>query len=41
MQDGITVFYTVLWAVLSAVSYHDLRVVKEGIETKDIAAAFD
>ena len=37
----VTVFYTVLWAVLSAVSYHDLRVVKEGIETKDIAAAFD
>lgn len=34
-------FSTALWAVMSAVSYHDLRVAKEGLDTERIAAVFD
>ena len=37
----VTVFFTALWAVVSAVGYHDLRVVKEGVGTEEIAAVFD
>lgn len=38
---ALAAFFTALWAVLSAVSYHDLRVVKEGVGTEEIAAVFD
>ncbi len=38
---AISAFFVALWAVVSAVSYHDLRVAKEGIGTEDIAAVFD
>ena len=37
----VTAFFTALGAVISAVGYHDLRVVKEGIGTEEIAAVFD
>lgn len=37
----VTAFFTALWAVVSAVGYHDLRVVKEGVGIEEIAAVFD
>ncbi len=37
----ITAFFTALGAVISAVGYHDLRVVKEGVGIEEIAAVFD
>jgi len=38
---AITAFFAALWAVVAAVSYHDLRIVKEGVGTEEIAAVFD
>jgi hypothetical protein len=38
---AVSAFFLALWAVVTAVSYHDLRVVKEGVGTEDIAAVFD
>ena len=37
----VTAFINALWAVVSAVGYHDLRVVKEGVDAEQIAAVFD
>jgi uncharacterized membrane protein len=37
----IQLFTTVFLAVLLAVTYHDLRVAKEGVSTAQIAAVFD
>ncbi len=37
----VTAFFTALYAVISAVGYHDLRVAKEGIDVNQIAAVFD
>ena len=37
----VTAFFTALGAVVSAVAYHDLRVVKEGADVEQIAAVFD
>lgn len=37
----ITGFATALSAVVAAVSYHDLRVAKEGLDTDQIASVFD
>lgn len=37
----IASFAGALWAVAYAVSYHDLRVAKEGADTEQIAAVFD
>ena len=37
----ISAFFTALSAVVSAVGYHDLRVIKEGIDVEQIAAVFD
>jgi len=37
----ITGFTTALSAVVAAVSYHDLRVAKEGLDTDQIASVFD
>ena len=31
----VTAFFGALWAVISAVGYHDLRVAKEGIDDED------
>lgn len=38
---AVSAFFMALWAVVAAVSYHDLRVVKEGLGSEDIAAIFD
>ena len=38
---ALTALIWALWAVIYAVSYHDLRVVKEGAGTEDIARVFD
>ena len=37
----ITALFTAFWAVISAVGYHDLRVVKEGVGIEELAAVFD
>ncbi len=37
----ITVLFTAYFAVVTAVCYHDLRVLKDGVGTDDIARVFD
>ena len=37
----LTALSTALYAVVSAVGYHDLRVAKEGVDAEQIAAVFD
>lgn len=37
----ISAFLSALSAVFAAVTYHDLRVAKEGVDTQEIAAVFD
>ena len=37
----VTAFFTALTAVAGAVSYHDLRIAKEGGESTDIVAVYD
>jgi hypothetical protein len=41
----VTVAWTAIWgayyAVSAAVSYHDLRVAKEGVDIEQIVAVFD
>lgn len=37
----LNAFFAALWAVVIAVGYYDLRVVKEGTDIEQIAAAFD
>jgi hypothetical protein len=37
----VTAFFTALTAVAGAVSYHDLRLAKEGGDSADIAAVYD
>ncbi len=40
--DWVTsAFASALWAIASAVSYHDLRVAKEGVDVDELAAVFD
>jgi hypothetical protein len=41
MQWFFSAFLSALMAVIAAVSYHDLRVAKEGADTSQIAAVFD
>ena len=41
MSWVITALFTALYAVVSAVSYHDLRIAKEGGDVQQIAAVFD
>ena len=41
MQWILSAFISAFMAVLSAVSYHDLRVAKEGVDTDRIASVFD
>lgn len=41
MSWVVTAMFTALGAVVSAVSYHDLRIAKEGGDARQIAAAFD
>jgi len=38
---AIVVLYAALESVVTAVGYHDLRVVKEGVDTDQIASVFD
>ena len=40
-QWAVTAFISLLWSVMIAVSYHDLRIALEGVETEDIAAVFE
>ena len=37
----VTVFFTAYGAVVSAVGYHDLRILREGVSVDDIAAVFE
>jgi hypothetical protein len=37
----LTVFLTAVFAVVSAVGYHDLRLLKDGVDVETIAAVFD
>ena len=37
----ISLFMLVLYAVVSAVIYHDLRILKDGVDVEDIARVFD
>ncbi len=37
----VSAFTTAMWAIASAVAYHDLRVAKEGLNIEDLAAVFD
>ena len=37
----VTAFVTVVFAVVSAVGYHDLRLLKDGVDVETIAAVFD
>lgn len=41
MEWVLSAFIAVFFSVLYAVSYHDLRVAKEGVDTDQIAAVFD
>lgn len=41
MQWILSAFISAFMAVLSAVSYHDLRVAREGVDTDRIASVFD
>ncbi len=41
MSWVVTALFTALGAVVSAVSYHDLRIAKEGGDVQQIAAVFD
>jgi hypothetical protein len=36
-----TAIWTAFFAILGVVSYHDLRVAKEGVDTEQIAAVFE
>ena len=38
---AVTALFGAFYAVVTAVSYHDLRVVKEGVGIEQIAAVFD
>ena len=37
----VTAVWSAFYAILVVVTYHDLRVVKEGVDTDQIAAVFD
>ena len=37
----LTAFFTLVFAVVSAVGYHDLRLLKDGVDVDTIAAVFD
>lgn len=41
VQQLLLVLMSSLWAVTQAVTYHDLRVAKEGIASEELAAIFD
>ena len=41
VQWAVAAFISLLWSVMIAVSYHDLRVALEGVETDEIAAVFE
>ena len=38
---GMTALLTAVFAVFSAVGYHDLRLLKDGVDIDNIAAVFD
>ncbi len=41
VEFGLTFFSTSLSAVVTAVCYHDLRKLVEGMDSSDLAAIFD
>ena len=37
----VQAFFSALFAVASAVAYHDLRIAKDGVSAEEIAGVFD